>query len=102
MHKDLKREAAPSPAANLRNQQKLLDQFQHRYNQERPHAALDADFPIGRWKPSKKKYSGRLRRPEYPGHFELRRVSAGGAFRLQAGQYFLSNALKGGDRPGSD
>ena len=35
------------------------------------------------------------RRPEYPGHFEVRRVSACGAFRLQSGQYFLSNALKG-------
>ncbi|HKI83821.1 MAG TPA: IS481 family transposase, partial [Candidatus Krumholzibacteria bacterium] len=52
-------------------------------------------FPIEHWEPSKKKYSGHLRRPEYPGHFEVRRVSACGAFRLQSGQYFLSNALKG-------
>jgi len=35
------------------------------------------------------------RRPENPGHVEIRRVSPCGAFRLQSGQYFLSNALKG-------
>jgi hypothetical protein len=31
---------------------------------------------------------------EYPGHFEVRRVSTCGTFRLP-GQYFLSNALAG-------
>ena len=59
--------------------------------------ALNDDRPADHWKPSTKEYSGRLRRPEYPGHFEIRRVSACGAFRLQSGQYFLSNALKGED-----
>ena len=48
------------------------------------------------WQPSTKEYSGRLRQPEYPGHFEVRRVSSCGTFRL-SGQYFLSNALAGED-----
>jgi transposase InsO family protein len=95
MHKDLKREAARPPAANLAKQQRRLDLFQQRYNHERPHEALDGDFPAERWQPSTKEYSGRLRQPEYPGHFEIRRVSACGTFRLLSGQYFLSNALKG-------
>lgn len=95
MHKDLKREAARPPAENLAKQQRKLDQFRHRYNHERPHEALDGDFPCERWEPSAKAYSGRLRRPEYPGHFEVRKVSAAGTFRLRSGQYFLSNALKG-------
>jgi len=96
MHKDMKREATRPPAANLAQQQRQLDLFQHRYNHERPHEALDGDFPVERWQPSKKEYSGRLRQPEYPGHFEVRRVSSCGTFRL-SGQYFLSNALEGED-----
>ena len=54
-------------------------------------------MPADHWKPSTKEYPVRLRRREYPGHFEKRRISACGAFRLQSGQYFLSNALKGED-----
>jgi len=95
MHRDLKREAARPPAENLAKQQRKLDRFRHRYNHERPHEALDGDFPAERWQPSEKTYSACLRRPEYPGHFELRKVSAAGTFRLLSGQYFLSNALKG-------
>jgi len=45
--------------------------------------------------PSAKAYSGRLRRPEYAGHLEVRHVSAAETFRLLSRQYFLSNALKG-------
>ena len=94
MHKDMKREAARPPAANLAKQQRQLDLFQQRYNHERPHEALDGDFPAERWQPSTKEYSSRIRQPEYPGHFEVRRVSTCGTFRL-SGQYFLSNALEG-------
>ncbi len=96
MHKDMKREATRPPAANLAKQQKQLDRFQQRYNHERPHEALGGDFPAERWQPSTKEYSGRLPQPEYPGHFEVRRVSSCGTFRLR-GQYFLSNALEGED-----
>ena len=94
MHKDLKREAASPPAANLAAQQRRLNLFQQRYNYERPHEALDGDFPAERWQPSTKEYSGRLRPPEYPGHFEVRRVSSCGTFCLLSGQYFLSDALR--------
>ncbi len=63
---------------------------------ERPHEALQGDFPAERWQPSTKKYPSRLPQPEYPGHFEVRRVSPCGTFRL-SGRYFLSNGLKGED-----
>src|SRR5665647_3720391 len=33
--------------------------------------------------------------PTYPGHFELRRVSSAGTFRLHNGQQFLTQALNG-------
>ena len=94
MHKDLKREATRPPANNLRGQQRKLDAFQKRFNEERPHEALGGAFPDELYRPSEKKYSGRLRRPEYPGHFEVRKISTFGAFRLHSRQIFLSQALR--------
>jgi transposase InsO family protein len=47
MHRDMKREAASPPAANLAKQQRQLNLFQQRYNHERPHEALSGDFPSG-------------------------------------------------------
>ncbi len=92
----MKREAASPPAANLVAQQRKLNRFQQRYNHERPHEALQGDFPAERWQPSTRPYPSRFSQPEYPGHFEVRRVSTCGTFRL-SGQYFLSNALEGED-----
>ena len=37
----------------------------------------------------------RIEPPEYPGHFELRRVSNAGHFKMGAQHYFISHALKG-------
>ena len=93
MHKDLKREAARPPAANLSSQQRKLDRFRRRYNGERPHDGIDGDLPDERWEPSPRLYPERLAPPEYPSHLEVRRVSAAGTFRLKAKQPFLSNAL---------
>ena len=74
---------ASPPATNLAKQQRKLNPFQQRYNHERPHEALSGDFPAERWQPSSKEYPSRLPQPEYPGHFEVRRVSTCGTFRLK-------------------
>ncbi|MBW2417856.1 MAG: transposase [Deltaproteobacteria bacterium] len=94
MHKDMKREAAHPPGANLAKQQRKLNLFQQRYNHERPHEALSGDFPAERWQPSTREHPSSLPQPDYPGHFEVRRVSSCGTFRL-SGQRFSSNALAG-------
>jgi putative transposase len=93
MHKDLKREAARPPGAHLAAQQRKLERFRRRYNEERPHDGIDGALPEQRWEPSPRPYPERLRGPEYPRHLEVRRVSAAGTFRLKAKQPFLSNAL---------
>lgn len=93
MHWDLKRETTRPPAANLRAQQRKFDRFQRCYNEERPHDGIDGDLPCERWEPSPRLYPERILPPEYPGHLEVRRVSAAGTFRLKAKQPFLSNAL---------
>lgn len=45
MHLDLKRETASPPATTLAKQQLRFDQFRARFNQERPHEALDQRTP---------------------------------------------------------
>ena len=74
-------------------QQRAFNQFRHTYNELRPHEALDDDTPASRWQPSARAYPERIAPPEYPGHFEVRRVSNAGTFRLHADQPFLSQAL---------
>jgi transposase InsO family protein len=93
MHRELKRETAGPPASNLRGQQRRFDCFRQRYNEERPHEGIQDQVPASLWHPSPRPYPERIVPPEYPGHMEVRRVSAAGTFRLKASQPFLSNAL---------
>jgi putative transposase len=93
LHKTLKEQAARPPAANLNLQQRVFNRFRATYNQLRPHEALDDDTPASRWQPSPRPYPERIAPPEYPGHFEVRKVSGAGTFRLHSGQHFLSQAL---------
>ena len=94
MHRELKRETTRPPAFNLRGQQRKFDFFRQRYNEERPHEALEDQVPASRWQPSPRPYPECIAPPEYPSHMEIRRVSHCGTFRLKATQPFLSNALR--------
>jgi hypothetical protein len=94
MHKDLKREATRPPGKTFRSQQGKLDDFRHRYNHIRPHESLSGRTPASVWTPSPRVYPPRVRGPEYPAHFEVRRVSHAGTFRIRSAQIFLSNALE--------
>src|SRR5450755_5001636 len=85
----------PVVSASLRGQQWKFDRFQTEYNFERPHEALDDEPPASLWTPSLRAYPDRIEPPAYPGHFELRRVSNAGHFKMGAQHYFISHALKG-------
>jgi putative transposase len=99
MHRTLKAETARPPAANPRGQQELFDRFRQEYNEQRPHEALGQRPPSKLYQPSIRPYPGRLPQPEYPGHYEVRRVSRGGEIKWRAKFLFLSAAL-GGERVG--
>ena len=45
------------------------------------------------YQPSPRMLARTLPPVEYPGHFEVRKVSGAGTFRLHSGQHFLSQAL---------
>jgi putative transposase len=81
MHRTLKAEATRPPGATLRGQQRRFDHFQREYNDERPHEALAQLPPARHYHRSPRSYTGRLRPPEYPRHFETRYVSTNGGIR---------------------
>lgn len=93
MHRTLKADTTRPPGSSCAGQQHKFDRFQHLYNQDRPHEALDDRTPASVWTPSLRPYPSYIAPPEYPGHFEIRRVSNKGTFRIHSGQHFLSHAL---------
>ena len=65
MHRTLKAEATKPAAPNVLQQQARFDTFVTRYNQERPHHALDMHVPADRYTRSTRLYRG-LEEVNYP------------------------------------
>ena len=97
MHRELKRETAVPAAATRRAQQRRFDAFRARYNEERPHEALGDCPPATRWVPSPRCYPERIAPPEYPQHFEVRRIRTSGAFKFRGQEPFVSRVLADAD-----
>jgi putative transposase len=95
MHLDLKAETTRPPAFDSVSQQIQFDAFTHRYNVERPHEALGLERPANVFVASSRPYPRRLCAPEYPGHFEVRKVSGSGAIKIDGVSIFLGHALAG-------
>jgi transposase InsO family protein len=81
MHKTLKEQATRPPKANMKAQQRAFDAFVQEFNHERPHEALGMRRPAELYEPSPRAYPQVLPEPQYPGHFEVRRVSRNGGVR---------------------
>jgi putative transposase len=95
MHRVLKANVTKPAAANVRLQQRVFNTFVQTYNEVRPHEARDCETPASRWRPSARLLPTRIIPPTYPGHFEIRRVSMAGTFRLHNGQQCILCALNG-------
>ena len=95
MHRTLKEETTRPPARNRQAQQRVFDRFRAEYNQERPHQGLQAKTPAQVYRPSPRAYPRRLPLLEYPGYFEIRRVSPNGCLNFKRKALFLGEALKG-------
>ncbi len=93
MHKTLKEETTRPPAANRSAQQRKFERFRRQYNDERPHEHLDQKSPTQLYTASPRPYRDRLPEPEYPRHFEVRRVSKNGGIRWKKGWVNASHAL---------
>ena len=94
MHRTLKAHTTRPPAAHLALQQTRFDHFLHEYNQERPHSAIADRTPAELYRPSARAYPSHLPSPEYPGHFEQRRVRKG-CFKWKNQLRFIGKVLDG-------
>lgn len=97
MHWTLKKRTAlppHGPRATLADQQDKFDDFRRVYNFERPHEALDMQLPSELYKPSERPLPETPSPIEYPGHFEVRRVSGDTTLRWNNRKVFVSSLLK--------
>jgi len=95
MHRTLKRATARPPAPTALSQQRRFDAFREEYNQVRPHEALGDETPASVYTRSPRPYPSTLPPLEYPGHFEVRLVSANGGVRWQKSWVNVSHVIAG-------
>lgn len=95
MHKTLKAEATRPPSPTQRAQQSRFDAFCREYNTERPHEALGQRPPALLYAPSSRPYPQRLEEPEYPAHFENRKVRSNGCIKWRGTNLLVSHVLSG-------
>jgi transposase InsO family protein len=95
MHRTLKAETTRPPASNMDGQQARFDGFGQIYNHERPHAALDMRMPAEVYQRSPRPMPAKLEDPDYPGHYETRRVRTSGCIKWRGALLFVSEALTG-------
>lgn len=93
MHRTLKARTARPPKESMRAQQRAFDRFRRVYNEERPHEALQQDTPALVYEPSERPYSENPPTPEYPGHFEVRRVAGDKTIKWNDRKVFVSLLL---------
>jgi putative transposase len=93
MHRTLKAEATRPPSEDHHAQQKRFDTFRFYYNHERPHESLGQQTPASVYHPSERSFPARLPRIEYPGHYEVRRVSRNGGVRWNHQWVCVSHVL---------
>jgi transposase InsO family protein len=93
LHRTLKAETTRPPAADLADQQRRFARFRTVYNDDRPHEALGQQPPARVYTPSLRPFPEQLVPLEYPGHYEIRRVSSAGAISWNSRVVSISTVL---------
>ena len=97
MHRTLKAETTRPPGADLASQQRRFARFRRIYNHERPHEGLDQRQPDRLYTTSARAFPTQLAPVQYPGHYEIRRVSAEGGISWHSRGLSVSTVLIGED-----
>jgi putative transposase len=92
-HRTLKAETARPPALTMRRQQNRFDAFLGDYNYDRAHQGIDGGTPGQLYVTSARAMPTKIPPPEYPGHYEVRRVGTSGQISICGVRVFLNEAL---------
>ena len=95
MHRDLKADIVRHRGMTMREQQKFFDLFRRIYNVERPHEGIGQDRPARRFRASPRPYPTRPSSPQYPDHWEKRKVMCNGVLRWKGKDVSLSETFDG-------
>jgi putative transposase len=93
MHRTLDAETTRPPARDLARQQRRFTRFRRIYNDERPHEGIAQQPPARLYVTSPRAFPRALTSIEYPGHYEIRRVSAAGAISWRSRDLTVSTVL---------
>jgi transposase InsO family protein len=93
MHRTLKHDTTRPPAANMGKQQEAFDRFRREFNEDRPHEGLGMRRPAEVYRPSPRPFPEKMPPIEYPGHFEVRRVSRNGGVKWDGQWLNVGHAL---------
>lgn len=94
-HLTLEQEVLREVAAHPRAQQQVFREFQHLYNCERPHEALDYQTPASRYVLSPRPMPRRIPELQYADGTQLRRVSRSGELHWKGEPVFVSEVFDG-------
>lgn len=95
MHRTLKGDTARPPAATLASQQRRFRRFRETFNGLRPHEALDQTPPAELYESSPRPFPSRLPCPQYPDHFEVRKVMRNNGMKWNSQWVMVSRTLIG-------
>jgi transposase InsO family protein len=95
MHRDLKAATTRPPSQTPGQQQKQFDLFRKTYNEDRPHEGIDMQRPARLYKVSPRPFPPKVPKPEYPGHFEKRKVHSNGQISWHDRAIFISQSFGG-------
>lgn len=94
MHRTLKADVASPPKPNWQAQRDALEVWRREFNEQRPHEALDMQTPLSCHVSSPRRFPEAVEDPDYPEHFEIRRVKTTGAISMKEQSVTLSNVLQ--------
>lgn len=95
-HRTMKNELLSRQSfTNSEDANKALGEWREKYNNIRPHEALDMLCPAEVYIPSEKRYTGKIAMYEYGGQFHVVKVNSWGYVRFDRWQIYLSETMIG-------